>query len=69
MFFADSAALKARPSVSVLFLGRLEECGRRRLCLRGHRLHVFLKRFSFLKGVLYGRRHALVGNLLWNLHG
>ena len=37
--------------------GRLEEisvCGRQRLHPHGHRPYMFLKRFSFLKGVLDG---------------
>ena len=35
--------------------------GRQRLCPHGHRLYVFLKRFSFLKGVLHGAVEQCLG--------
>ena len=65
-----SAVLRARSSGSGLLLflmvdERLEEvsiCGRQRLRPHGHRLHMSLERFSFLKGVLYGVVERCLGH-------
>ena len=65
-----SAVLRARSSGSGLLLflmvdERLEKvsiCGRQRLRPHGHRLHMPLERFSFLKGVLYGVVERCLGH-------